>query len=103
LYSPLQVRGIGEREAGGVKPHPYRTCDIYQGWIPDQVRTIDERSNEWRSMRGKRKSYLLRIDEGLWNEINEWAGQEFRSVNNQIELLLQRAVEERIKHRRENS
>ena len=39
-------------------------------------------------MKGKRKSYLLRIDEDLWNELNEWAGQEFRSVNGQIELIL---------------
>ena len=42
-----------------------------------------------------RKSYLLRIDEELWNRLNEWAGQEFRSVNGQIELILKRAVEER--------
>ena len=42
-----------------------------------------------------RKSYLLRIDEELWNRLNEWAGQEFRSVNGQIELILKKAVEER--------
>jgi len=45
----------------------------------------------------KRKSYLLRINEQLWEELNEWAGQEFRSVNGQIELILQRAVQERRK------
>ena len=50
-----------------------------------------------RQMKGKRKSYLLRIDEDLWNQLNEWAGQEFRSVNGQIELILQRAVEQRKK------
>jgi len=47
----------------------------------------------------KRKSYLLRINEQLWEELNEWAGQEFRSVNGQIELILQRAVDERRKKR----
>jgi hypothetical protein len=46
-------------------------------------------------MKKERKSYLLRINEDLWNELSEWAAQEFRSVNGQIELLLQRAVEER--------
>jgi hypothetical protein len=51
--------------------------------------------SESRSMKGKRKSYLLRIDEEVWNELNEWASQEFRSVNGQIELILQRAVDER--------
>jgi hypothetical protein len=48
-------------------------------------------------MKGKRKSYLLRIDEDLWNDLNGWANQEFRSVNGQIEQILQRAVNERKK------
>ena len=57
--------------------------------------------SEYRHMKGKRKSYLLRIDEDLWNELNEWAGQEFRSVNGQIELILQKAVNERKKRPKE--
>ena len=48
-------------------------------------------------MKAERKSYLLRINEDLWNELNHWAEQEFRSLNGQIELILQRAVEERRK------
>ena len=50
-------------------------------------------------MKEKRKSYLLRIDERLWNELNEWAGQEFRSLNGQIELILNRAIAEHKKRR----
>jgi hypothetical protein len=46
-------------------------------------------------MKEKRKSYLLRIDEELWNELNQWAAQEFRSLNGQIELILHKAVEEK--------
>jgi hypothetical protein len=53
-------------------------------------------------MKGKRKSYLLHINEDLWNELNEWAGQEFRSVNGQIEYLLRQAVNERKERRRGN-
>jgi hypothetical protein len=53
-------------------------------------------------MKGKRKSYLLRIDEELWDQLNAWAEQEFRSANGQIEQILQRAVNERKKQRREN-
>jgi len=45
----------------------------------------------------ERKKLLLRISPALWEEINRWAAQEFRSVNGQIEFLLQRAVEERRK------
>ncbi len=58
--------------------------------------------DQFRPMKGKRKNYLLRIDEELWNELNEWASQEFRSVNGQIELILQRAVDERRKRRRKS-
>ena len=47
------------------------------------------------SRKGGRKSYLLRINEELWNELSEWASQDFRSVNGQIEIILQRAVNER--------
>ncbi len=55
--------------------------------------------SQGRPMKGKRKSYLLRINEDLWDELNEWASQDFRSVNGQIELILQRAVDERKKRR----
>ena len=51
-------------------------------------------------MKGKRKSYLLRINEDLWDELNEWAGLEFRSVNGQIEMILTRAVDDWKKRRR---
>ncbi len=50
--------------------------------------------------KGDRKSYLLRINEELWDSLNEWAAQEFRSVNGQIELILQNAVNERKKKNR---
>jgi len=45
----------------------------------------------------ERKKFLLRISPKLWEELNRWATQEFRSVNGQIEFLLQRAVDQRRK------
>ncbi|WP_145925545.1 Arc family DNA-binding protein [Dehalogenimonas formicexedens] len=45
----------------------------------------------------RRKSFLLRIDERLLTELNRWADQEFRSLNGQIEMILQRAVNDRRK------
>ncbi|MCP4546872.1 MAG: Arc family DNA binding domain-containing protein [bacterium] len=45
----------------------------------------------------ERKKFLLRISGELWEELNKWASQEFRSVNGQIEYLLQRAVKEQRK------
>jgi len=43
----------------------------------------------------ERKKFLLRISPELWEELNRWAASEFRSVNGQIEFLLQRAVDQR--------
>jgi hypothetical protein len=45
----------------------------------------------------ERKKFLLRISPELWDELNRWASQEFRSVNGQIEFILQRAVDARLR------
>jgi hypothetical protein len=44
-----------------------------------------------------RKPFLLRIDPKLWQEIEQWAQEELRSVNGQIEYLLRLAVHQRKK------
>jgi len=44
---------------------------------------------------GERKSFLLRVDAGLWAELEAWAQDELRSVNGQIEYLLRDAVQKR--------
>ena len=51
-------------------------------------------------MAGQKKSFLLRIDPELWEDLNRWAAADLRSVNGQIEFLLRRAVDERRKGRR---
>ena len=43
----------------------------------------------------EKKSFLLRINEELWNELNRWAQDELRSVNGQIEYVLRDAVARR--------
>ena len=45
----------------------------------------------------QRKKFLLRINPALWEELNRWAAREFRSVNGQIEFILQRAVNEKLR------
>jgi len=42
-----------------------------------------------------RKTFLLRIEPGLYAELEAWAQQELRSVNGQIEYLLKQAVHKR--------
>ena len=39
-----------------------------------------------------RKAFLLRIDQGLWADLELWAKDELRSVNGQVEYLLKQAV-----------
>jgi hypothetical protein len=43
----------------------------------------------------KRKAFALRIDPALFEEVRKWADAEFRSVNGQIEFILQQAVRRR--------
>ena len=43
----------------------------------------------------ERKPFLLRIDPGLWAELEAWAQADLRSVNGQIEFLLKQAVQRR--------
>jgi hypothetical protein len=45
----------------------------------------------------EKKSILLRLNPVIWEEINKWAEDEFRSVNGQIEYLLNEAVLKRKK------
>ena len=40
----------------------------------------------------QRKSFLLRLDPALYEELEGWAEQEMRSVNGQIEFLLKQAI-----------
>ncbi len=42
-----------------------------------------------------RKSFLIRIDPALYDELEAWAQQDFRSVNGQIEFVLREAVARR--------
>jgi hypothetical protein len=42
-----------------------------------------------------RKQFLLRIDPGLWADVEKWAADELRSVNAQVEFLLREAVRRR--------
>lgn len=45
----------------------------------------------------ERKSFLLRIDRRLYEDIKRIADAELRSVNGQIEFILRRAADERLR------
>lgn len=43
---------------------------------------------------GAKKNFVLRIDEETFKALEKWAGDEFRSVNGQIEWLLDKALKQ---------
>ncbi len=45
----------------------------------------------------EKKKFLLRMDESIFRDLSEWANEELRSLNGQIEYLLHRAIQERKK------
>jgi len=49
---------------------------------------------------GLKKSFLLRIDAELWKALEEWAQEELRSVNGQIEYVLRQAVKKKFGDRK---
>jgi hypothetical protein len=42
-----------------------------------------------------KKQLLLRLSPDLWERINQWSEEEFRSVNGQIEYMLSEAVKKK--------
>ncbi|PBQ33438.1 Arc family DNA binding domain-containing protein [Sphingobacteriaceae bacterium] len=42
----------------------------------------------------EKKAFILRINPDTLKELQKWADDEFRSVNGQIEYLLQKALQE---------
>lgn len=45
-------------------------------------------------MAGKKKAFALRLDEDSYSALEKWAGDEFRSLNGQIEYLLSQALKQ---------
>ena len=42
-----------------------------------------------------KKSFLLRLSQEMWEELERWAADDFRSVNGQIESILHEAISRR--------
>ena len=45
-------------------------------------------------MANKKKAFILRVSPDLLKALEKWAGDEFRSVNGQVEYLLHKALAE---------
>lgn len=59
---------------------------------------ILKRERAARDREKAKKQVLLRLAPSLWDEIAQWADEDFRSINSQIEYLLSEAVRQRKKN-----
>ncbi|MFP4472175.1 MAG: Arc family DNA-binding protein [Bacteroidales bacterium] len=48
----------------------------------------------------KKKSFVLRLDPDMYERLEKWAADEFRSTNGQIEWILHRALKEAGRHKK---
>ena len=56
---------------------------------------IASRESAVKSKEKARKQVLLRLAPSLWDQIAQWAEDDFRSINSQIEFILSEAVRKR--------
>ena len=50
-----------------------------------------------------KKSFVLRIDEETFKAIEKWAADEFRSVNGQLEWLIDKALKDAGRKKKSNT
>ena len=65
--------------------------------IADLEAQIVKREKAAKDKEKAKKQVLLRLAPSLWDEIAQWAEDDFRSINSQIEFLLSEAVRQRKK------
>lgn len=58
---------------------------------------VKKREKALKQKEQAKKQVLLRLSPSLWNDIAEWAEDDIRSINGQIEFLLSEAVRQRKK------
>lgn len=65
----------------------------------EKIKAMEEeikvREKELKAREKARKQIILRIPQGLWEEIAAWAEDDFRSINGQIEFILTESVKKR--------
>ena len=62
--------------------------------MEDEIRRKEKNLKEKEKAK---KQVLLRLSPTLWNELAQWAEDDYRSINSQIEYLLTEAVRKRKK------
>lgn len=61
--------------------------------IEELEKEADARQKQIKEKEKAKKQVLLRLAPSLWNDLAQWAEEDFRSINGQIEYLLSEAVQ----------
>lgn len=56
---------------------------------------VKQKEKKLKDKEKAKKQVLLRLAPSLWNELAQWAEEDYRSINGQIEFLLAEAVRKR--------
>ena len=51
----------------------------------------------------KKKSFVLRLSPEMFERLEKWAADEFRSTNGQIEWILDQALKKAGRHKKQNT
>lgn len=65
--------------------------------IADREKELIQRQKNVKEQEKAKKQILLRLSPKLWEELAQWAEDDFRSINGQIEYLLADCVRKRRK------
>ncbi len=57
--------------------------------------SVREKEKNLKAKENAKKQILLRLSSSLWEDISQWADEDYRSINGQIEFLLREAVRKR--------
>lgn len=71
--------------------------DKLEAAIASKEKELIQRQKNVKEMEKAKKQILLRLSPKLWEELAQWAEDDFRSINGQIEYLLADCVR---KHRK---
>ncbi|WP_237841310.1 hypothetical protein [Cellulosimicrobium cellulans] len=89
---PPDVPGDGEQPSSGPGAPARGVPTAPDGDVPAEGDPAA--SGTGRAQRPQRKSVLLRLDPAVHDALARWAGDDLRSVNAQIEMLLRRALDD---------
>lgn len=87
-----EQNGTGQEQDMGVLEEKEQKLQERLARIESLEREIKEKEKAAKEKEKAKKQVLLRLAPSLWEDLAQWADQEYRSINSQIEYLLAESV-----------